>query len=68
VLLLDAGVKADHLNDPSVAGHLDRFFEAGREKVFNATVLRAIDVEGLELDRLHNDTTSRLVFGAGVAP
>lgn len=63
-LLLGAGVDADHLNDSSVARHLDRFFEAGPEKVFNAAALRAIDVEALELDRLHNDTTSRLVFGA----
>ena len=63
-LLLGPGVNADHLNDSSVARHLDRFFEGGAEKIFNAAALRAIDVEGLQLDRLHNDTTSRLVFGA----
>jgi transposase len=63
-LLLGPGVHADHFNDSSVARHLDRFFEAGAEKIFNASALRAIDVEGLQLDRLHNDTTSRLVFGA----
>ncbi|MBM4279296.1 MAG: DUF4277 domain-containing protein [Deltaproteobacteria bacterium] len=51
-LLLGAGVDADHLNDSSVARHLDRFFEAGPEMVFNAAALRAIDVEGLELDRV----------------
>jgi transposase len=63
-VLLGGGVQPDHFNDSSVARHLDRFFAAGPEKIFNAAALRAIDVEGLSLDRLHNDTTSRLVFGA----
>jgi hypothetical protein len=53
----------DHLNHTSLARHLDRFFDAGPERIFNQASLRAIDVEGLSVERVHNDTTSRLVFG-----
>ena len=62
-LLLGPDVIPEHLNDTSLARHLDRFFEAGPEKIFNQASLRAIDVEGLSVERVHNDTTSRLVFG-----
>jgi hypothetical protein len=62
-MLLGPNVVADHLNDTSLARHLDRFFDAGPERIFNQASLRAIDVEGLSVERVHNDTTSRLVFG-----
>jgi transposase len=42
---------------------LDRLFEVGPEGVFNKVSLRVIEREGLCLDTLHGDTTSRLVFG-----
>jgi transposase len=62
-LLLGDGASPEHLNDTSLGRHLDRLFEVGPEGVFNAVSLRVIEREGLCLDTLHGDTTSRLVFG-----
>jgi transposase len=62
-LVVGEGVRAEQLNDSSLARHLDRLFEVGAETVFNTACLRVVDQEGISLDRLHGDTTSRLVFG-----
>lgn len=62
-LLLGEGADPEHLNDTALGRHLDRFFDAGPESVFNAVSLRVIEREGLSIDTLHGDTTSRLVFG-----
>ena len=67
-LLLGEGVTPDLLNDDALGRHLDRLFEAGGSQLFNALSLRVIAGEGLELDRLHADTTSKLVFGEYASP
>ena len=61
--VLGKGVTQQSLNDSALARHLDRFFNADCESVFSSLSLRSIDHEGLSLDRLQADTTSRLVFG-----
>jgi transposase len=61
--LLGRQVQPSNLNDSSLARHLDRLFDAGGEKVFNALSLQAIRKEELSFDPLHADTTSRIVFG-----
>ena len=61
--VLGPGVTLDNLNDAALARHLDRLFEAGSEGVFNALSLRVIDRENVNVDEIHADTTSRLVFG-----
>ncbi len=62
--LMGTGVELNHLNESSIARHLDRFFAAGPETIFNAAALRASDVEGLALSPLHDDATTRLVLGS----
>jgi transposase len=63
-IIVGEGVRCEQLNDTALGRHLDRLFEAGAEGVFNAACLRVIDVEGIRLERMQGDTTSRLVFGA----
>lgn len=62
-MLVGEGVSSEMLNDTSIGRHLDRLFEVGGEQVFNAACLRVIKQENLSVERLHGDTTSRLVFG-----
>lgn len=61
--LLGEGVTASQFNDTALQRHLDRLHAADGEKVFSTLAMRAIGHEKLSLDRLHADTTSRLVFG-----
>lgn len=61
--LLGPRVQPNNLNDSSLARHLDRLFDAGGEKVFNALSLQAIRKEELSFDPIHSDTTSRILFG-----
>ena len=61
--LLGAGVTASQLNDTSLARHLDRIGEAGGSGIYAGLSLRAIARDGLSLEQLHSDTTSKLVFG-----
>jgi transposase len=63
-VLIGEGAEASFLNDTSLDRHLDRLFEAGAEKVFNAACMRVMAVESIDCSRVHADTTSRLVFGA----
>lgn len=63
-VVVGGGVRPEQLNDTTLGRHLDRLFDAGAENVFNAACLRVVDVEGVRLDRMQGDTTSRLVFGA----
>lgn len=67
-LLLGEGVTPDALNDDSLGRHLDRLFDAGGCQLFSALSLRVIAEEGLDLQQLHGDTTSKLVFGEYSAP
>jgi transposase len=62
-LVVGKGVRAEQLNDTTLARHLDRLFDAGGEGVFNAACMRVIEREGIDTGRVHADTTSRLVFG-----
>jgi transposase len=62
-LLLGGDVTAEMLNDDALGRHLDRLFEAGGAQLFNALSLKVIGSEGLRLEELHGDTTSKLVFG-----
>ena len=63
-IVVGEGVRSEQLNDTSLGRHLDRLFEAGAEGMFNAACLRVVDVEGIHVERMQGDTTSRLVFGA----
>lgn len=63
-IVVGEDMRAEQLNDTTLGRHLDRLFEAGAEGVFNAACLRVVDVEGIRLERMQGDTTSRLVFGA----
>jgi transposase len=62
-LVVGKGVRAEQLNDTTLARHLDRLFDADGEAVFNAACMRVIEKEGVDTGRVHADTTSRLVFG-----
>ena len=61
--LLGAGVTASQLNDTSLGRHLDRIAETGGSCIYAGLSLRAIARDGLSLEQLHGDTTSKLVFG-----
>jgi transposase len=62
-VVVGSNVRPEQLNDTTLARHLDRAFDAGGEKLFNAACMRVIDVEKVSVDRVHADTTSRLLFG-----
>jgi len=62
-LLLGRDVRVEQLNDDALGRHLDRLFHSAGSQLFNSLGLRVIDREKLSLDRLHGDTTSKLVFG-----
>ena len=62
-LVVGKGVRAEQLNDTTLARNLDRLFEAGGEGVFNTACMRVIEKEGIDTGQVHADTTSRLVFG-----
>ena len=62
-LVIGKGVRAEQLNDTTLARHLDRLFDADGEAVFNSACMRVIEKEGIDTGRVHADTTSRLIFG-----
>jgi len=62
-LVVGGGVRPEQLNDTTIARHLDRLFDSGGEGVFNAACLRVMDIEAVDIGKVHADTTSRLVFG-----
>ncbi len=61
--LLGSGVTAIQFNDTALARHLDRIASTGGSALYASLSLRAIARDGLALDQLHSDTTSKLVFG-----
>lgn len=65
--LLGDEVTSTHFNDTALARLLDNFFYAEPEKIFSALSMKAIEHEDLEIDRVHADTTSKLLFGKYVA-
>ncbi|MFW6130743.1 MAG: IS1634 family transposase [Atribacterota bacterium] len=61
--LLGADINASDLNDDCLANFLDMFHEANPLKVVSHILLNAIEVENVEFNSLHNDTTSWSVCG-----
>lgn len=60
---LTAGQRA-RLNDDRLGRCLDRLFQAGQHELVLAVVRHAIREFGLQLDELHNDSTTISFFGA----
>jgi transposase len=61
------GLKSDQvdgLNDDRVGRALDRLFTADRASLMTTVVVRAIQAFGIQLDQLHNDSTSITFSGA----
>lgn len=63
LLGLESG-QAVALNDDRVGRMLDRLFDADRASLVTETVLKVISEFGIELDELHNDSTTVTVTGA----
>jgi transposase len=61
--LIGADVKAGDLNDDCLAHFLDMFDDANPLSVVSHILLKAMEVENVEFDSLHNDTTSWSVGG-----
>jgi transposase len=60
------GLKPDEpvaLNDDRVGRALDRLFEADRASLLTELVLRAVREFGIDLDQLHNDSTTITLAG-----
>lgn len=55
--------EAARLNDDRVGRALDRLFDADRAALMTEIVLRAVNDFGIDLDRLHNDSTTITVTG-----
>jgi len=62
LLGLKAG-EAEGLNDGRIGRTLDRLFDADRAALMTEVVLRAVREFGIELDRLHNDSTTLTLTG-----
>jgi len=63
LLGLDAG-DVEALNDDRVGRMLDRLFDADRASLITGVVLSAVREFGVELDQLHNDSTT-VTFSGG---
>ena len=61
--LIGADVNASDLNDDCFANFFDMFHEADPLKVISQILLNAVKLEDVEIDSLHNDTTSWSVCG-----
>jgi transposase len=54
---------AKHLNDDRIGRALERLFDADRSAMLTDVVLRAIKEFGIDLDQLHNDSTTLTLTG-----
>jgi transposase len=54
---------AKHLNDDRIGRALHRLFRSDRATLLTQIVLKAIEEFSLNMDRLHNDSTSVTLFG-----
>jgi transposase len=61
-------IEATKYNDDRLARTLDRLFEADRGSLMAEVSKMAIDVHSLELEKVHNDTTSITFSGAYETP
>ena len=62
-LLLGQGICASQLNDDAVGRVLDRLYDVGTNKILSAVALRAVKLFDLDISHVHQDTTSRSVYG-----
>ena len=63
-LLFGPEVRAEDFTDDALARALDDLAEADPKAIFSQVALRAVLREGMEVETLHADTTSRSVYGA----
>jgi len=61
-------IKANKYNDDRLARTLDKLFKADRGSLMAEVSKRAMDVHALEVERVHNDTTSITFAGAYETP
>lgn len=54
---------AKHLNDDRIGRALERLFDADRSAMLTDVVLRAVEEFGIDLDQLHNDSTTLTLTG-----
>jgi hypothetical protein len=57
-LVVGKGVRAEQLNDTTLARHLDRLFDGGGEGVFNAACMRVIEMEDIDTGTVHAPANS----------
>jgi transposase len=62
--LLQAGLEREALNDYRLGQILDALFAANLNRVFGALALKALEVYGIEVPWLHQDTTTLSLYGA----
>lgn len=62
-LLLGEGISVVQLNDDAVGRVLDRLYDVGTNKILSAVALRAVKLFDLDVSHVHQDTTSRSVYG-----
>lgn len=62
-LLLGPGIRVSQLNDDAVGRVLDRVYEVGTNKILSAVAVRAVKLFDLDVSHVHQDTTSRSVYG-----
>ena len=62
-LLLGRRIDLDGLHDNRLGRALEMCFKTGLSELGTATLFRAVEVYGFEVDRLHFDTTTLKLFG-----
>ena len=62
-LLLGEGISVSQLNDDAVGRVLDRLYDVGTNKILSAVALCAVKLFDLDVSHVHQDTTSRSVYG-----
>lgn len=62
-LLLGGGIDVSQLNDDAVGRVLDRLYDVGTNRILSAVALRAVKLFDLDVSHVHQDTTSRSVYG-----
>jgi len=62
--LFGDGISSEDLYDQRFGWALDKLSDAGPRQVLNSMIAKAITAEGVDLDVVHADTTSKSVHGA----
>jgi transposase len=62
-LLLGKGISSSQLNDDAVGRVLENLYDVGTNKILSAVALRAVKLFDLDVSHVHQDTTSRSVYG-----